>query len=48
MELAEKSSSDSGLYIGKKLTREHLKLTSYSRMNVRLAVQVNKANLLTI
>lgn len=40
VELAEKSTSNTGLYIGKKLTREHLILTSYSRMNVRLAAQV--------
>ena len=46
VELAEKASSDTGLYISKKLKREHLKLTSYSRMNVRLAVQVNYAILL--
>ena len=40
VELAEISAADSGLYIGKKLTREHLVLTSYSRVTVRLAVQV--------
>ena len=43
VELAEMSTADSGLYIGRKLTREHLVilvLTSYSRMTVRLAVQV--------
>ena len=40
VELAEISAADSGLYIGKKLSREHLALTSYSRMTVRLAVQV--------
>ena len=46
VELAEKASSDTDLYISKKLKREHLKLTSYSRMNARLAVQVNYAILL--
>ena len=44
VELAEKSTSDTGLYIGNKLTREHLILTSYSRMNVRLAAQVCSVN----
>ena len=39
--LYEKTQCDSGLYIGNKLKLEHLKLTSYSRMNVRLAAQVN-------
>ena len=39
IELAEKATSNTGLYINK-LTREHLILTSYSRMNVRLAAQV--------
>ena len=33
--------ADSGLYIGNKLACEHVYLTSYSRMNVRLAAQVN-------
>lgn len=42
VELAEKMTADSGLHIGKKLTREHIVLTSYSRMNVRLAAQVSK------
>ena len=41
VELAEKSTSNTGLYIGNKLTKEHLKLTSYSRMNVCLAAQVD-------
>ena len=40
MELCEKTITNSGLYIRNKLTREHLNLTSYSRMNVRLAAQV--------
>jgi hypothetical protein len=39
-DLYEWSREDSGLYIGNKLTLEHVKLTSYSRMNVRLAAQV--------
>jgi hypothetical protein len=39
--LYEKTQCDSGLYIGKKLKLDHLKLNSYSRMNVRLAAQVN-------
>ena len=30
-ELCEKTVADTGLYIGKKLTREHIQLTSYSR-----------------
>uniref|UniRef100_A0A1X7TG45 Uncharacterized protein n=1 Tax=Amphimedon queenslandica TaxID=400682 RepID=A0A1X7TG45_AMPQE len=34
------SREESGLYIGKQLKMEHVKLTSYSRMNVRLAAQV--------
>ena len=37
----EKSSANSGLYIGRKLTREHVVLTSYSRMTVSLAAQVS-------
>lgn len=41
VELAEKSVADSGMYLAKKLSREHIVLTSYSRMTVRLAVQVN-------
>ena len=40
IQLVEKSQAVSGLYIGNKIKREHLHLTSYSRMNVRLAVQV--------
>jgi hypothetical protein len=40
MLLYEKAQCTSGLYIGKKIKLEHLRLTSYSRMNVRLAVQV--------
>ena len=39
--MAEKATHDTGLHIGRKLTREHLVLTSYSRMNVRLAAQVS-------
>lgn len=38
--LYEKIREESGLYIGNKLKFEHVKLTSYSRMNVRLAAQV--------
>ena len=34
------SREESGLYIGNQLKLEHIKLTSYSRMNVRLAAQV--------
>ena len=41
IELMEKSSVNSGLYIGRKLTREHVVLTSYSRMTVLLAAQVS-------
>jgi hypothetical protein len=40
IDVYERSRSESGLYIGKKLKLEHVKLTSYSRMNVRLAAQV--------
>ena len=40
MELYEKAVANTGLYVGKHLTREHVNLTSYSRMNVRLAAQV--------
>lgn len=40
VELCEKTVTDSGLYIGNKLTCEHLNLTSYSHMNVHLAAQV--------
>ena len=32
--------SENAVDVGKHLTREHLNLTSYSRMNVRLAAQV--------
>ena len=39
VELCEKTVANTGLYIGN-LKREHLNLTSYSRMNVRLAAQV--------
>ena len=35
-----KTQIESGLYIGKKLTREHIHLTSYSWMRVDLAAQV--------
>ena len=40
IELYEWNRENSGLYIGNKLKMEHLKLNSYSRMNVRLAAQV--------
>ena len=40
IELAEKATSATGLYFGNKLTREHLILISYSRMNVRLAANI--------
>ena len=36
----EKTSANSGLYIGRKLTREHVVLTPYSKMTVSLAAQV--------
>ena len=39
-DLFRKTHSESGLYIGNKLTREHVYLTSYSRMRVDLAAQV--------
>ena len=38
--LYEKTQCKSGLYIGNKLKLDHMKLNSYSRMNVRLAAQV--------
>ena len=38
--LYRKSQTKSGLYIGKKLTRDHIHLTSYSRMRVDLAAEV--------
>jgi hypothetical protein len=41
IDVYERSRSESGLYIGKKLKLEHVKLTSYSRMNVCLAAQVS-------
>ena len=37
----EKSSTNSELYIGRKLTQEHVVLTSYSRMTVSLVAQVS-------
>ena len=37
VKLYERTQSE---YIGKRLKLEHLKLTSYSKMNVRLAAQV--------
>ena len=40
VKLYERTQSETGLYIGKRLKLEHLKLTSYSKMNVRLAAQV--------
>jgi len=40
LELHEKTIADTGLYIGNKLAREQIQLTSYSRMNVRPAAQV--------
>ena len=39
-QLCDKCQAESGLYIGNKLRHEHLSLTSYSKMNVRLAAQV--------
>ena len=33
--------SDTGLYIGKRLTLQHVELTSFSRMRVDLAAQVS-------
>lgn len=37
----EMSTRSKGLYMLKKLSREHLHLTSYSRMRVDLAVEVS-------
>lgn len=39
-DLYTKTQMESGLYIGKKLIREHIHLTFYSRMRVDLAAQV--------
>ena len=39
-QLCEKCRAECGLFIGHKLRHEHLYLTSYSKMNVRLAAQV--------
>ena len=39
-ELYKQSQAESGLYIGRRLTYEHLHLTSYSKMKVNLAAQV--------
>lgn len=47
VELSEKAVANTALYVGKNLTREHLNLTSYSRMNVRLAAQVLIHNYIT-
>jgi hypothetical protein len=32
--------AESGLYVGRRLTYEHINLTSYSKMKVNLAAQV--------
>ena len=37
----EKTNANSGLYIGRKLTREHVVLAAYSRMTVSLSAQVS-------
>ena len=42
----ERTSANSGLYIWRKLTGEHVVLTSYSRMTVSLAAQVNDNTLI--
>ena len=39
-DLYKQSQAESGLYIGRRLTYEHLHLTSYSKMKVNLAAQV--------
>jgi len=47
IELNENAVDKSGLYIvGSHLKREHLSLTVYSHMNVRLAAQVCASNFL--
>ena len=46
IELTEKINSNTGLYVGNKLTMEHLNLTSYSSMNVHLAAQVYRVIIL--
>ena len=38
--LYEHSQASSGLYVGRRLTYEHLHLTSFSKMKVNLAAQV--------
>ncbi len=44
--LYENSQAASGLYIGHRLTREHVNLTSFSKMKVNLATQVLKNKLI--
>ena len=41
MELHDFSHVESGLHVGHRLTYEHLHLTSFSKMKVNLAAQVN-------
>ena len=48
VELSEKAMTNTALYVGNNLKREHLNLTSYSRMNVRLAAQVFTHNYTTV
>lgn len=39
--LYDNMQAESGLYVGHRLTYEHISLTSYSKMKVNLAAQVN-------
>lgn len=46
--LSDHTQSDSGLFIGRHLTYEHLNLTSFSKMKVNLAAQVYIVYVLSI
>ena len=46
--LSDHTQSDSGLFIGRRLTYEHLNLTSFSKMKVNLAAQVYIVYVLSI
>lgn len=43
--LYEQCQSESGLYVGHRLTYEHIHLSSFSKMKVNLAAQVCKLEL---
>lgn len=42
-DLYEHTQADSGLFVGRRLTFEHLHMTAYSKMKVCLAAQVRVA-----